>query len=64
MIYLLAVIGAIAVLVLLWRAFVARPASVAPPRKRSVAPDDDAEFLRDLERRRRRPEDDDGKPSS
>ncbi|HET9141010.1 hypothetical protein [Actinophytocola sp.] len=59
MVYLLALIGAIAVLVLLWRAFVARPASVAP-RRRSVAPDDDPEFLRDLERKRRRPDEDDG----
>ena len=57
MVYLLAVIGAIAVLVLLWRAFVARPASVAP-RRRGPAPDDDPEFLRDLDRKRHRPDDD------
>lgn len=51
MIYLLALIGAIAVVVLLWRAFVARPTSVAPPRrppKRSLGPDDDPDFLRRL----------------
>jgi hypothetical protein len=60
MVYLLAVIGAIAVLVLLWRAFIARPAGVAP-RRRSMAPDDDPEFLRDLDRKRR-PSDDDGTP--
>ena len=58
MIYLLAAIGAIAVIVLLWRAFVARPESVAPRRSRSVAPDDDPDFLRRLdENKRRRPDD-------
>jgi hypothetical protein len=59
MIYLLAAIGAIAVIVLLWRAFVARPESVAPRRSRSVAPDDDPEFLRRLNEHRR--PDDEGK---
>jgi hypothetical protein len=53
MIYLLALIGAIAVVVLLWRAFVARPTSVAPPRRsRSVGPDDDPDFLRRLDERK------------
>ncbi|HEV2778266.1 MAG TPA: hypothetical protein VGX25_02595 [Actinophytocola sp.] len=59
MLYLLAAIGAIAVIVLLWRAFVARPASVSPRRtSRSVAPDDDPEFLRRLGERKPRPDDD------
>jgi hypothetical protein len=59
MIYVLALIGAIAVIVLLWRAFVARPESVAPRRTRSIAPDDDPDFLRRLdEHKRRRPDDD------
>jgi hypothetical protein len=59
MIYLLAVVGAIAVIVLLWRAFVARPASVSPQRRRrSIAPDDDPEFLRRLDERKRRDSDD------
>jgi hypothetical protein len=59
MLYLLAAIGAIAVAVLLWRAFVARPESVAPRRTRSVAPDDDPEFLRRLdEHKKKRPEED------
>lgn len=63
MMYLLAAIGAIAVVVLLWRAFVARPASVSP-RRRSVAPDDDPEFLRRLDERKRRPDGDDKQPPS
>lgn len=58
MLYVLAAIGAIAVVVLLWRAFVARPESVAPRRPRSVAPDDDPEFLRRLDEHKRRPDDD------
>ncbi|MFL6140765.1 MAG: hypothetical protein ACJ72N_02700 [Labedaea sp.] len=53
MLYLLALIGAVAVVVLLWRAFVARPASVAPRQSRGVAPDDDPEFLRRLNERKR-----------
>jgi hypothetical protein len=59
MLYLLAAIGAIAVAVLLWRAFIARPESVAPRRTtRSVAPDDDPEFLRRLDenKKKKRPE--------
>lgn len=63
MLYVLAAIGAIAVVVLLWRAFVVRPESVAPRRSRGIAPDDDPEFLRRLdENKRRRP--DDEPPSS
>ena len=59
MLYLLAAIGAIAVVVLLWRAFVARPESVAPRRPRSIAPDDDPDFLRGLgEKKRRSPDED------
>ena len=60
MLYLLAAIGAIAVVVLLWRAFVAHPETVAPRRSpRSVAPDDDPDFLRGLDekKKRRRPDD-------
>ena len=64
MLYLLAAIGAIAVAVLLWRAFVARPESVAPRRStRSVAPDDDPEFLRRLDEHKRRRPDEDGTSS-
>ena len=58
MLYVLAAIGAIAVVVLLWRAFVTRPESVAPRRSRSIAPDDDPDFLRRLGEKRRRPDDD------
>jgi hypothetical protein len=66
MLYLLAVIGAIAVAVLLWRAFVARPATVAPRRPtRSIAPDDDPEFLRRLgEHKKKRPDDEDQPPAA
>jgi hypothetical protein len=64
MLYLLAAIGAIAVIVLLWRAFVARPASVSPRRTtKSIAPDDDPEFLRRLNQRKPRPDDDKPQPS-
>jgi hypothetical protein len=62
MLYVLAAIGAIAVIVLLWRAFVARPANVAPRRRQSVAPDDDPDFLRRLGEQKR--PDDDGKPQT
>ena len=59
MIYLLAAIGAVCVVVLLWRAFVANPTEVAerrvaprpsrPTRRPGpIAPDDDPEFLRSL----------------
>jgi hypothetical protein len=64
MLYLLALIGAVAVAVLLWRAFVSRPASVAPRRSRAVAPDDDPEFLRRLgEDKKKRPDEDDRPPA-
>jgi hypothetical protein len=67
MLYLLAAIGAICVVVLLWRAFVANPTrvggrDVSRPSRRSgpVAPDDDPEFLRSLnERKKKPPESDD-----
>ena len=58
MLYLLAAIGAISVVVLLWRAFAANPThvggrGVTRPSRRSgpVAPDDDPEFLRSLNER-------------
>jgi hypothetical protein len=66
MLYLLAAIGAICVVVLLWRAFVANPTMVGDqqrrvsrPSRRSgpVAPDDDPEFLRSLGERKKPPED-------
>jgi hypothetical protein len=63
MLYLLALIGAVAVAVLLWRAFVSRPAAVAPRRSRSVAPDDDPEFLRRLGENKKRPDEDDKPPA-
>ena len=70
MLYLLAAIGAICVVVLLWRAFVANPnptavgeRRVSRPSRRSgpIAPDDDPEFLRSLNERKNPPETD-GKP--
>jgi hypothetical protein len=55
MLYVLAAIGAICVVVLLWRAFTANPTTKVgdrrvskPTTRRSVAPDDDPEFLRSL----------------
>jgi hypothetical protein len=63
MIYLLAAIGAICVVVLLWRAFVANPTAVSdrrvsrPSRRPApMAPDDDPEFLRSLNERKNPPE--------
>ena len=70
MLYLLAAIGAICVVVLLWRAFVANPTTVGERGERRVnrpsrrpgpvAPDDDPEFLRSLNERKN-PPDTDGK---
>ena len=67
MLYLLAAIGAICVVVLLWRAFVANPTTVSErrvsrPSRRTgpIAPDDDPEFLRSLNERKN-PPDPDGK---
>lgn len=70
MLYLLAAVGAVCVVVLLWRAFVANPTSVSErrvarpsrpsrPVRRSgpVAPDDDPEFLRSLNKPKNPPED-------
>ncbi len=68
MLYLLAAIGAVCVVVLLWRAFVANPAApserrvIRPTTRRPapMAPDDDPEFLRSLNERKN-PPDADGK---
>lgn len=58
MVYLLAVIGAIAVAYLLWRSFGPDRVSAGSRRKRGVGPDDDPEFLRKLaEQAKRHPED-------
>jgi hypothetical protein len=69
MIYVLAAIGAICVVVLLWRAFVANPTTVGerhvtrPSRRPGpIAPDDDPEFLRGLgEQQKKNPPEPDGK---
>ncbi len=54
--YVMAAIGLAAVTALLWKAL--RP---HPPAARSVlAPDDDPEFLRSLNRKRQQPGDDEG----
>lgn len=72
MLYLLAAIGAVCVVVLLWRAFVANPnptpvseRRVPRPSRRPapIAPDDDPEFLRRLgEQKKNPPETDDKQP--
>ncbi|GAA1334411.1 hypothetical protein J7S33_17780 [Saccharothrix algeriensis] len=55
MLYVLALIGALTIAVLLWRAF--GPDRVDAPSRRVVAPDDDPEFLRKLgEQSKKRPE--------
>ncbi|MFD0199319.1 hypothetical protein B0I31_106424 [Saccharothrix carnea] len=57
MLYLLAVIGALTIAVLLWRAFGPDRVDTAPSR-RVVAPDDDPDFLRKLgEQRKKKPDD-------
>ncbi|MCE6995884.1 hypothetical protein LZG04_13895 [Saccharothrix sp. S26] len=57
MLYLLAVIGALTIAVLLWRAFGPDRVDTAPSR-RFVAPDDDPDFLRKLgEQRKKKPDD-------
>jgi hypothetical protein len=58
MIYLLAVIGALTIAVLLWRAFGSERVGV-PTRQAPTAPDDDPDFLRKLaeEQRKRRRDD-------
>ncbi|NUT50189.1 MAG: hypothetical protein HOV94_23185 [Saccharothrix sp.] len=57
MLYLLAVIGALTIAVLLWRAFGPDRVDTAPSR-RFVAPDDDPDFLRKLgEQRKKNPDD-------
>jgi hypothetical protein len=81
MLYLLAAIGAVCVVVLLWRAFVANPTTVGDRRERPegrvsrpttrptrrpapLAPDDDPEFLRSLNKNKRKnpPDPDDEQP--
>lgn len=58
MLYVLALIGALTIAVLLWRAFGPDRVDTAPSR-RVVAPDDDPEFLRKLgEQSKKRPEED------
>jgi hypothetical protein len=61
--YLLAAIGALTIVVLLWRAFGARTASVPTRRRQSVvAPDDDPDFLRRLDERNKSADEEDKNP--
>ncbi|MEC3975315.1 hypothetical protein [Amycolatopsis sp. H20-H5] len=57
MIYLLAVVGALTIAVLLWRAFGPERVGV-PSRPSSIAPDDDPDFLRKLGEQQRKKTDD------
>jgi hypothetical protein len=57
MLYLLAVIGALTIAVLLWRAFGAERVGVAS-RAAPIAPDDDPDFLRKLGEQQRKRRDD------
>ena len=57
MLYVLAAVGALTIAVLLWRAFGVQPAGVSPRRSTAIAPDDDPEFLRGLDKFRKRDED-------
>ncbi|RZS44539.1 hypothetical protein EV193_101415 [Herbihabitans rhizosphaerae] len=59
MLYLLAVVGALTVAVLLWRAFGMRSETGVSAPRRTVAPDDDPDFLRRLDdEKRKRPDED------
>lgn len=55
--YLLALVGAITIGVLLWRALAAERVGV-PARRAPVAPDDDPDFLRRLTEQQRKKRDD------
>lgn len=59
MLYVLAAVGVVTVAVLLWRAFVT-PAADPPTARRpsTIAPDDDPDFLRSLNKRGKRPDQD------
>jgi hypothetical protein len=56
MIYLLAVVGALAIAVLLWRAFGPESVGVSS-RSTTLAPDDDPDFLRKLGEQQRKSRD-------
>lgn len=58
MVYLLAVIGALTIAVLLWRAFGSERVGV-PSRQAPIAPDDDPDFLRKLAEEQRKQRRDD-----
>ena len=61
MLALLAAVGALVVALLLWRSFAGQRVGVpSAPRRAPIAPDDDPDFLRELDRRTRR---DDGSPA-
>jgi hypothetical protein len=57
MIYLLAVVGALTIAVLMWRAFGPQAAAV-PTARKTIAPDDDPDFLRKLGEKHPRPDED------
>lgn len=61
MLYLLAAIGVVTVAVLLWRALSPDRVGVGS-RRRTVAPDDDPDFLRRLGEQYRRPDRPDDQP--
>jgi hypothetical protein len=60
LIYVLAVIGAIAVVALLWRAFDAQARALTRTRRdrATVPPDDDPDFLRRLGEQQSKPDED------
>lgn len=55
MIYLLAAVGAITVAVLLWKAFGPERMPGQGGRQAPIAPDDDPDFLRELDEQQRKP---------
>ncbi len=65
MIYLLALIGAVAVVYLAWKAFGPQPQNTVTRGRGPIGPDDDTDFLLDLDRtgRRGRARTDDSAPA-
>ncbi|MCI2417021.1 hypothetical protein MOQ72_06260 [Saccharopolyspora sp. K220] len=57
MVYVLAAIGALTIVVLMWKAFGPDPTGAARrrPRQAPIAPDDDPDFLRRLDEQKRKP---------
>ncbi|HWE91299.1 MAG TPA: hypothetical protein VG317_17695 [Pseudonocardiaceae bacterium] len=63
LLYLLAAIGVVSIAIPVWRAL-ASPRVGAGARRRSVGPDDDPDFLRELDEQTKRDDGSDGGPAN